>query len=397
MDSISSDSRPGYAVTAQDIAFAGTEDRQSRSGLIVELTQLALSAPDIPSAILPALEALVTHTQAAGSAYFQVGGDVFKARSASGVLPEGPAMDAILAHGLPADTPLMRTLEACTTPLFFDDTRATKEAAGFPELGVASLAAAPVRGRQGELLGAFLMHTFEPHTWKEKECGLFSSIAGTIASLAARLVAEEQALQAREDAIKALGIAVESRDSEVKGHTDRVTDLSVRVGQALGFTGPELEALRWGAYLHDLGKVSTPDAILHKPGRLDSDEWKVMRQHVDAGYRVAKQLAFLPQATIDTVLYHHERWDGYGYPHSLEGDAIPLVARVFSVCDVYDALVSPRPYKFAWSHEDALSEIVAQTGTQFDPQVIAAFLSLFAEVEPGTDTYDDLETDVAAP
>ncbi len=115
------------------------------------------------------------------------------------------------------------------------------------------------------------MHTFEAHIWSRRECDLFGVVATTLAALAARLVAEEQALaekeaalQAKEGAIKALGIAVESRDSEVKGHTDRVTDLASRVGEALGLDAEGLEALRWGSYLHDLSKVATPDAILHK-------------------------------------------------------------------------------------------------------------------------------------
>lgn len=357
MDLASSSTPPTFA---RELTPALPTDTRSRSQLIVSLTQLALSAPDIPSAVLPALDALVAQTAAAGSAYFQVGGEVFKARSASGVMPQGPVMEAILAHGLPANTPLMQALEISTVPLFFDDTEVALETAGFPELGVTSLAAAPVRGRQGELLGAFLMHTFSCHAWDEREADLFCAIAGTVAALAARLVAEEQAVQAKEDAIKALGIAVESRDSEIKGHTDRVTSLAGRVGVALGLSEHELEALRWGAYLHDLGKVATPDAILHKPGKLDSDEWLVMRQHVSAGYQVAHQLNFLPLATLDTVLYHHERWDGQGYPHRLTEEAIPLTARIFSICDVYDALTSPRPYKAAWSHEEALSEIVAQ-------------------------------------
>lgn len=370
------------ATDAQPLPLMGQTmepNGEPRAQLIVSLTQLALSAPDIPSAVLPALDALVARTAAAGSAYFQVGGAVFKARSASGVMPHGPIMEAILAHGLPADTPLMRALEVADAPLFFDDTAATGVTAGFPELGVTSLAAAPVRDRQGVLLGAFLMHTFSCHDWNERECNLFGAVAGTVAALAARLVAEEQAVQAKEDAIKALGIAVESRDSEVKGHTDRVTDLAVRLGTALGLTEASLDALRWGAYLHDLGKVATPDAILHKPGRLDSDEWQVMRQHVETGYQVVQQLAFLPQATRDTVLYHHERWDGRGYPHGLKEEAIPLTARVFSICDVYDALTSLRPYKPAWTHEDAVAEIVLQTGSQFDPQVVAAFLGLVAQ------------------
>lgn len=242
---------------------------ERRAQLIVKLIELALSAPDIPSAVMPALQTLVERTAAAGAAYFQVDSKLFRARSASGMMPQGPVMEAILAHGLPADTPLMRALTTATAPLFFDDTRAAPEAAGFPELGVASLAAAPVRSRDGSLQGAFLMHTFEAHTWSPREYDLFGGVAATLAALAARLVAEEQALaekevalRAKEGAIKALGVAVESRDLEIKGHTDRVTDLAVRVGQALGLGAEQLDALRWGAYLHDLGKVATPDAIL---------------------------------------------------------------------------------------------------------------------------------------
>ena len=349
---------------------------EPRAQLIVRVTQLALSAPDIPSAVLPALEVLVKRTAAAGSAYFQVGGGMFEARSASGVMPQGPAMKATLAYGLPSGTPLMQALEGSGAPLFFDDTRAAAEAAGFPDLGVASLAAAPVRDRSGTLLGAFLMHSFEVHSWEQREHDLFGAVAATLAALAARLVAEEQALAAKEDAIKALGVAVESRAPEVKGRIERVTDLTVRVGQALNLDAGMLAALRWGAHLHDLGKVATPDAILHKPGRLEPAERQVMQQHAEAGHNVAQQLAFLPRSALDIVLYHHERWDGQGYPHGLKGEAIPLTARIFAVCDVYDALTSLRPYKVAWSYERAIAEIAAQAGKQFDPRIVEVFLKL---------------------
>lgn len=362
---------------------AAPHHSERRAQLVVELTQLALSAPDIPSAVMPALQTLIDFTAAVGSAYFQVGDGMFRARSASGEMPQGPVMEAILAHGLPADTPLMQALTSSTAPLFFDDTHAAPEAAGFPELGVASLAAAPVKDRDGVLQGAFLMHTFETHSWEQRECDLFGAVSATLALLAARLMAEEQAvaekenaLRAKEGAIKALGVAVEFRDAEVKGHTDRVTDLAVRTGEALALS-PELQdALRWGAYLHDLGKVTTPDAILHKPGKLSADEWVVMRRHAEAGYKVAALLPFLPEATLQAILYHHERWDGAGYPHGLSGSEIPLTARIFSVCDVYDALTSERPYKNAWSHEDALAEIQAQAGRQFDPAVVQVFTAL---------------------
>lgn len=221
------------------------------------------------------------------------------------------------------------------------------------------------------------MHTFERHSWSDNERNLFSAIVATLAALAACFVTEEHALAAEVDAIKALGIVVESRDSEVKGHIDRVTALAECVGRAMNLDAGALSAIRRGAYLHDLGKVSTPDAILHKRGALSTEERQVMQQHAEAGHHVAQQLTFLPQATLDTILYHHERWDGQGYPYGLKEDAIPLTARVFAVCDVYDTLTSVRPYKSAWSHDDAVAEIQAQAGKQFDPMVITAFMSLY--------------------
>ena len=184
----------------------------SRAKLIVELTELAVTAPSVPSAVHPILEMLVGQTAAVGSAFFQLDSGYFKARTASGAMPSGPQMDAILAHGLPSDTPLMRALEQTPRPLFFDDTRRHPATQGFPELGVTSLAAAPVRDREGRLLGAFLMHTFKAHAWGNTEADLFGAVAGVLASLAARLVAEEdakakelEAVLAREDAIRSLG------------------------------------------------------------------------------------------------------------------------------------------------------------------------------------------------
>jgi putative nucleotidyltransferase with HDIG domain len=327
--------------------------------LIVQLLETALVAPDVSSAVSPMLSALLARTAAVGSAYFQARGQSFIARAASGVMPQGPAMDAILLHGLPAETPLLHAL------------------------GVQSLAAAPVHTRDGQFLGAFLMHTFVHHAWTRAEQQLFTAVSRMVAQLTARLVAEEQACQAQEDAIRALGLALEYRDDDTKGHTDRVTRLALRLGQALQLGDEELTALRWGAYLHDVGKMAIPDSILRKPARLDPDERTQMQQHAAIGATFAHQLSFMPPAAQALVRSHHERWDGTGYPDGLRGVEIPLTARIFALCDVYDALTSDRPYKRAWSPADALREIQNGAGSHFDPDLVARFVEIAAEIAEG--------------
>lgn len=340
------------------------------------MTRLALAAPDVPTAVEPILASFVDQTAADGSAYFQLDGLAFHARAASGRMPSGPAMETILTHGLPADTPLMRALTAAEGPLFFDDTGRAPATAGFPELGVASLAAAPVRDRAGALLGGFLMHTFNPHTWTPAEADLVAAVSGALAALTARLIAEEAAVAAREGALRALGRAIELRDQETKGHTERVTALALRLGAALGLAAAEIEELRWGAYLHDVGKLSVSDTILRHPGQLEPDAWEGMKAHAALGHAFASELAFLPAGALAIVRHHHERWDGTGYPDGLRGEAIPRLARIFALYDTFDALTSARPYKAAWTPAAARTQIAAQVGRQFDPAMVAAFLAL---------------------
>ncbi|WP_370638598.1 HD-GYP domain-containing protein, partial [Deinococcus sp. 23YEL01] len=185
-----------------------------------------------------------------------------------------------------------------------------------------------------------------------------------------------QALSSQDAALLTLGVALEARDMETQGHTRRVVDLATDLGRALNLGAGELHMLRQGAALHDLGKLLIPDRILLKAGPLTPDEWDTMKTHATLGADLAAQLTDLMPAVLDVIRSHHERWDGSGYPQGLRGDDIPLLARIFSVCDVFDALTSARPYKDAWSSEAALAEIAAQAGRQFDPQVVRAFLSL---------------------
>uniref|UniRef100_UPI002869C5E7 HD domain-containing phosphohydrolase n=1 Tax=Deinococcus sp. TaxID=47478 RepID=UPI002869C5E7 len=179
-----------------------------------------------------------------------------------------------------------------------------------------------------------------------------------------------------EGSLLMLGVALEARDLETHGHTERATQLVTELGTALGLRGTELDHLREGAYLHDLGKLCVPDAILQKPGPLTTEEWQLMQAHTSRGWALARHIPSIAPAVLDVIRHHHERWNGMGYPDALTGRDIPLLARIFAVIDVYDALISERPYKRAWTPEAALEEIEAQAGVQFDPEIVRTFVSL---------------------
>jgi putative nucleotidyltransferase with HDIG domain len=185
----------------------------------------------------------------------------------------------------------------------------------------------------------------------------------------------------RESTLRALGLMLEHRDFETKGHTDRVMALALRFGRKLNLDVERLQSLRWGAYLHDIGKIAVPDHILLKPGKLTSDEFEVIKEHTIIGTAMCQDILFLPSETRQIVRSHHERWDGSGYPDGLAGHAIPLMARIFSLVDVYDALTSERPYKPAWTPQEAVAEIRAERGSQFDPELTDVFLAMLSTVE----------------
>jgi len=171
--------------------------------------------------------------------------------------------------------------------------------------------------------------------------------------------------------------ALELRDEDTEGHTLRVTDLTLSLIQAMGIEEVEIEHARRGSLLHDIGKIAIPDSILLKPGPLDEHEWNVMRQHPQFAYNLLFPITYLRPA-IHIPYCHHEKWDGSGYPRGLKGEEIPMVARIFAIVDVYDALTSNRPYRVAWTREKALDYIREQSGMHFDPRVVKAFLTMTA-------------------
>jgi len=169
--------------------------------------------------------------------------------------------------------------------------------------------------------------------------------------------------------------ALELRDRETRGHTDRVTDLTIKLAEALGFFTEELIDIRRGTLLHDIGKMAVPDHILFKPGPLSSDEWTIMRRHPTDAFELLAPIRFL-HSSLDIPYCHHERWDGSGYPRGLEGEQIPLAARIFSVVDVWDALLSDRPYRKAWHEERVRRYLRERAGILFDPRVVEVFLQM---------------------
>lgn len=184
--------------------------------------------------------------------------------------------------------------------------------------------------------------------------------------------------------IEVLGSTIEAKDAYTHGHTGRVTEYSVALARQMAANGsaefPEkfFENIYIAGLLHDIGKIAIPESILNKPGKLTTEEYAVMKQHTLRGYEIVKPLS-LPQDCLDGIKYHHEHFDGSGYPEGLKGDAIPIVASIMSVADAFDAMTSNRPYRAGRTKEEAMEEILRHSGTQFNPVVVEAMEELYAE------------------
>ena len=194
--------------------------------------------------------------------------------------------------------------------------------------------------------------------------------AYTISGILNKSISE--AVRAYDETIHGWANALEIRNSEPLGHSQRVLNLTLSLARKLGIRGPDLIHVRRGVLLHDIGKMGIPDAILHKPSALTEEEWMVVRKHPDHARDYFSGISYLTSA-MDIPFFHHERWDGTGYPHGLQGEHIPLPARIFAVVDAWDVLQSDRPYREAWSREKALEYIQEHAHKHFDPRVVEVF------------------------
>ncbi len=190
---------------------------------------------------------------------------------------------------------------------------------------------------------------------------------------------EEQVSALRTSVICAFNQLLDLKDLNTGVHSTRLAEWGMRVGQELGLEEPALQNLEIAALLHDIGKVGIPDAILRKPGKLEADEYALMKKHPEYGWAVLRMLPGFERAALD-ILHHHESFDGKGYPAGLKETEVPVVSRIVSVIDAFDAMVSSRPYRKGLPFEEAVRRLILASGTQFDPVVVQCFLS-FAQTE----------------
>lgn len=190
--------------------------------------------------------------------------------------------------------------------------------------------------------------------------------------------ANEDLRQAYDATIEGWSLAMDLKDRETEGHTQRVTKLTIDLAKRIGIQGEALEHIRRGALLHDIGKMGIPDSILLKPGRLTDKEWIVMKKHPLYAFDMLNTIDYLRPA-IDIPYLHHEKWDGSGYPLGLKGEDIPISARLFALVDIFDALTNDRPYRPAWTVEKTLSYLLENSGIHFDPEITPVFIAMIRE------------------
>jgi HD-GYP domain-containing protein (c-di-GMP phosphodiesterase class II) len=233
---------------------------------------------------------------------------------------------------------------------------------------------------KGQIQGVLEVFQREPLNWDQEGLTYLDSLAGqaAIAIDNAQLFDHLQSsntelVMAYDSTLAGWASALELRDKETEGHTRRVASLTTQLAKAMGLGEDEQAQIYRGALLHDIGKMGVPDSIVLKPGSLTNDEWEIMRKHPQYAFDMLAPITYLRPA-LNIPHCHHEKWDGTGYPRGLKGENIPLAARIFAVMDVFDALTSDRPYRKAWSEQEAIDYIREQSGTHFDPTVVKIVL-----------------------
>jgi len=238
----------------------------------------------------------------------------------------------------------------------------------------------PLRTTGGEVVGTLLLGRRARDPFGTTEERILQAVAEMGANALQRAELFEELENAYLQAVVALSKAIDARDSATGHHSNRIAILAAAVAEALGCTREDIETILWGAALHDIGKISISDAILHKTGPLTEEEWTLIRRHPAIGSEIVAPLRRLNKV-LPMIRYHQEHWDGTGYPEGLRGEEIPLGARILAVVDAYVAMTEDRPYRKARTHEQAIEEVRRQAGKQFDPRVVEVFCQVVERVK----------------
>jgi HD-GYP domain-containing protein (c-di-GMP phosphodiesterase class II) len=287
-----------------------------------------------------------------------------------------------LGEGIPGQA--VRERKTITIPNLNSRQSSQNDRAGLLLEGAGAVVAAPLisRGQTRGVLQVFFKQPFSPgFEWLDFLQTLSTQTAIALESglLFQQLQgALEEQKNAYDATIESWAHALELRSQEASGHSERVTRLAVELARRLGLSAAELTDYRRGVLMHDIGKMGIPEKILLKRSRLTPEDWEVIRQHPQVASALLGRIPGLTQA-IQIPYSHHERWDGSGYPLGLQGEEIPFAARIFSVIDVWDALINDQPYREAWSQEDTLAYLQANAGVLFDPKVVETFLQMITE------------------
>jgi len=353
---------------------------------LLEASQSLAASLDLDEVLQSAIEGAVTVLKVdTGAIYLLDGADIVLGATTPPMPPEFPTefrREQLLNH------PHVRSCIEEREPVFLVDwaceSMSEAERAVCEARGLRSILYVPVQVPDA-VIGAFIVATVDRlHEFVSTDVDLCRALSHEIGLALANARLHESVKRSNEElawaydaTLEGWSLALEMRDDETRGHAHRVSTLAVDLAQAVGMSDQDIVHLKRGAFLHDIGKMVVPDAILHKPGPLTEDEWNVMRRHPESARDFLAKIEYLKPA-LDIPYSHHERWDGSGYPQGLSGEEIPLSARVFAVIDTYDALTSNRPYRAAWSAPDALAHIREGAGSHFDPAVVDLFLEMMS-------------------
>jgi HD-GYP domain-containing protein (c-di-GMP phosphodiesterase class II) len=322
------------------------------------------------------LETLLELTGLDGAVYYEYSNNTIRTVELCGTYPPGIVTPEVVVSG----TGLISQVLKRKQPMMIEDYQEFPNATPrILEHQVRTLIFAPVM-LENHVHGFVSASSFgEVKTTPDGTLEFVSFLCARIARALERADQIQEIYATRAATFQTLGLALEARDFETKGHTDRVVRHSLALGRAFKLDEDALQSLEWGAYLHDIGKIAIPDAILLKPGPLSPEEWTGIREHPQVGYDILEELHFLPLETLQIVRSHQERMNGSGYPDGLIGAEIPFLARLFAVVDVFDALISRRPYKEAWTLEATLTELRAQAGVTLDAEVVNALIGMLEQ------------------